>query len=351
MRTHIKIFCITISAIFSFVSSIHAQTINTEAVTKYWELTDSLKHNKPITDAQWERFINIDGNKTYASSEFDSVMLTRYRKAIEIAYMPANDSLLQARLKAKDWYCILAKRYKDEEAQLKGYLANITEKPDYFNQAYKYVYEYLPKKSQHRVKDVKLYYNCLSNDAISYPNGLFFSLLSVIDNSKTKTGTLEAHELHHRLREETDISKNQDPKDEGLLWAIHNIPNEGIADMIDKTWEKPEDIKEWLIDPAPATIKSLDSCIMVLALNKYNIQTERYYRNLLKRTTGHMPGFYMAQVIVKNGYKQQMIDGSADPFTFFYLYNKATVKDAAHPPVFSIKSIAYLQMLEKRCKK
>jgi len=351
MKNIYKLFCFTIAALFIINQSAHAQTINTEAVTKYWELTDSLKHNKPITDEQWEHFINIEGNKTYASSEFDSVRLIRYRKAIEIVYMPANDSLLQARLKAKDWYCILAKRYKDEEEQLKVYLANITENPDYFNQAYQYVYEYLPKKSQHRVKDVKLYYNCLSNDAISYPNGLFFSLLSVIDNSKTKTGTLEAHELHHRLREEIDISKNQDAKDAGLLWAVHNIPNEGIADMIDKTWEKPEDIKEWLIDPAPATIKSLDSCIMMLALNKDNLQTERYYRTLLKRTTGHMPGFYMAQIIVKNGYKQQMIDGSDNPFAFFYLYNKAAVKDAAHPPMFSAKSIAYLGLLEKKCKK
>ncbi|SHM58230.1 DUF5700 domain-containing putative Zn-dependent protease [Mucilaginibacter sp. OK098] len=351
MKTTYKLFCFAIAAIFTIDQSAHAQTINTEAVTKYWELTDSLKHNKPITDAQWGRFINIEGNKTYALSEFDSVRLIRYRKAIEIAYLPTNDSMLQARLTAKDWYCILAKRYKDEEVQLKAYLANITEKPDYFNQAYQYVYEYLPKRSQHRLKDIKLYYNCLSNDAISYPNGLFFSLLSVIDNSKTKTGTLEAHELHHRLREETDISKNQDPKDAGLLWAIHNIPNEGIADMIDKTWEKPEDIKEWLIDPAPATIKSLDSCIMVLALNKDNIQTERYYRNLLKRTTGHMPGFYMAQIIVKNGYKQQMVDRSDDPFVFFYLYNKAAEKDAAHPPIFSAKSIAYLGLLERRCKK
>ena len=350
MKIIYQLTCVVIATIFCLTKSASAQGINMEAVTKYWELTDSLKQNKPITDAQWEHFININGNKTYASSEFDSVRLARYRKAIEIAYMPANDSLLQARLRAKDWYVILAKRYKDEEAQLKIYLANITEKPDYFNRAYQYVYEYLPARSQHRVKDIKLYYNCLSNDAISGADGLFFSLLSVIDNSKTKTGTLEAHELHHRLREEINISKKQDPKNAGLLWAIHNIPNEGIADMIDKTWEKPEDIKEWLIDSAPATIKSLDSCIMVLALNTDSVQTEKYYRNLLKRTTGHMPGFYMAQMIVKNGYKQQMIDGSDDPFVFFYLYNHAAAKDAAHPVVFSATSIAYLQMLERRCK-
>lgn len=329
--------------------SIQAQTINIEAVTKYWELTDSLKQNKPLTDEKWARFINIEGNKTYADSEFDSVRLARYRKAIEIVYMPVNDSLLQARLKAKDWYCTLAKRYKDEEQELKSYLANTIQNPAYFNHAYQYVYEYLPKKSQHHVTNLKLYYNCLSNDAISYPNGLFFSLLSVVNNAQTEQGTLEAHELHHRLREEKDVYLHQDKKDFGILWAIRNIPNEGIADMIDKPWEKNDDIKDWLIDPAAATIKSLDSCLIVMAAGKDSAQTERYYRNLLKRTTGHMPGFYMAQIIVKNGYKKQMVELSYNPFAFFYLYNKAASKDKENPCLFSDKSIAYLKRLEKKC--
>ncbi|MBK0378463.1 DUF5700 domain-containing putative Zn-dependent protease [Mucilaginibacter segetis] len=326
-----------------------AQTINIKAVKKYWALTAQLKQNKPLTDKQWNNFINIEGNKTYAHSEFDSARLARYRKAIEIVYMPANDSLLKARLKANDWYCILAKRYKDEEQQLKQYLLDTIEGPTYFNQAYRYVYEYLPKKDQHHVKNLKLYYNCLSNDAVSYSNGLFFSLLSVIDNAKTKQGTLEAHELHHRLRTEKNIYKHQDKKDLGILWAVSNIPNEGIADMIDKTWEKVEDIKEWLIDPAPAAIKSLDSCLQVLAGGNDSLQTERYYRNLLKRTTGHMPGFYMAQIIVKNGYKQQMVNQSDNPFDFFYLYNKASAKDPGKPYLFSNESMAYLKRLEKKC--
>jgi hypothetical protein len=328
-----------------------AQTTNIEAVTKYWELTDALKRGAPLTDAKWDAFMAIEGNKTYAASEFDAAQLARYRKAIELVYLPANDSLLKVKLAANDWFCLLAKRYKDEEQHLKVYLADTVQQPAYFGQAYQFVYDYLPKKFQRPLTNLTLYYNCLSNDAISVEKGLYFSLLSVINNAQTKQGTLEAHELHHRLRDEIDIYKNQEPRNLGLCWAIRSIPNEGIADMIDKPWEKPVDIADWLIDPAPETIRKIDSCITVLASNTNATQSERTYRDLLKRTSGHMPGFYMAQVIVRNGYKKQMVAQSTNPFAFFFLYQNAAAKDAAHPPLFSATSITYLKQLALRSRK
>ncbi len=339
--------------LLSFTAALHAQTINTEAVTAYWQLTGQLKQNIAVTDKQWDDFIAIDGNKTYAESEFTAERLANYRKAIEIVYMPKNDSLLQVRLKQKNWFCILAKRYKDEEPVLKAYLANTIQNPAYFNNAYQYVYEYLPKKAQHHVEGLNLYYNCLSNDAVSYPNGLFFSLLSVIDNAKAKTGTLEAHELHHRLRPNLDFdsTKVSNAQADGIVWAVTVIPNEGIADMIDKPGDYRIDtagIKEWLLDPAPATLKSLDSCMQLMAENKTaGLVKIRYYRNMLKSTVGHMPGFYMARVLVKNGYKKQMVNESNDPFRFFFIYNKAAKKDEDHPYVFSEASMSYLKELRK----
>lgn len=338
---------------FTITHSSKAQTINIDAVTAYWKLTDRLKQNIPLTDDEWNAFIAINGNKTYAESEFTARDLGYYRKAIEIVYMPKNDSIMKVNLKAQNWYCMLAKRYKDEEPVLKAYLANTIQNPAYFNNAYQYVYEYLPKKAQHHIQGLNLYYNCLSNDAVSYPNGLYFSLLSVIDNAKAKTGTLEAHELHHRLRTNIDFdsTKVSNAHADGLVWALNSIPNEGIADMIDKPDAYRIDtagIKEWLLDPAPATLKSLDSCMQLMAANKTaGLEKTRYYRKMLKGTVGHMPGFYMARIIVKNGYKNQMVNQSNDPFQFFYIYNKAAKKDDDHPYLFSETSMHYLKHLRK----
>ena len=349
--------CLLLCFIFCLgTTAATSQTVNIDAVNKYWELTARLRQNLPVTDPMWNDFINMEGNKTYAHSEFTDKDLAYYRRAIELVYMPANDSLLQVNLKKNNWYCLLAKRYKDEEQALKRYLADTVLKPSFFNSAYQYVYEYLPVKFQHPVADLHLYYNCLSNDAVSYPNGLFFSLLSEIDNAKVKSGTLEAHELHHRLRQNIDMDGGRDTamtaRNAGLIWAMNAIPNEGIADMIDKAPTlavagDPEGIGEWLLDPAPGTLQQLDSCIRMMALDTANHQSSRYYRNLLKNTTGHMPGFYMAGIIVRNGLKKQMIDGEEHPFNFFYTYNKAAGKDASKPFVFSAESMQYLKKLER----
>jgi len=110
---------IVLMMLFIIPFSAKAQIVNTEAAEKYWELTDSLKQNKPITDKQWDTFINLEGNKTYVHSVFDSASLVGYRKALETVYMPKNDARLQKNLKANYWYAVLIKRYKDKEDSLK----------------------------------------------------------------------------------------------------------------------------------------------------------------------------------------------------------------------------------------
>jgi hypothetical protein len=332
-------------------TTLKAQTVNIEAAVKYWELTDSLKQDKPITNQQWETFINLEGNKTYVHAVFDSASLVGYRRALEIVYMPKNDERLQRNLKANYWYVVLIKRYKDKEDSLKTYLKETLQSPAYKEVMYKYVYEYLPKKDRHPVKNLKFFYNALGMDAVSYPNGIFMSLMACNNNVKIKNGILEAHELHHQLRSQMALKPLKE-EHKGLLYAIRSIQNEGIADMIDKapTLASYDSVstREWLLDAAPATLKTFDSTLVVLAQTKgANFQTEKYYRKLLRSSAGHMPGFYMGRTIVNNGYKKQMIKTAANPFRFIYLYNKAAKKDAGHPPVFSEVAIQYLEELEK----
>jgi hypothetical protein len=356
MNTRLILFFITIiGAMLGTITTLKAQTINIEAAVKYWELTDSLKQDKPITNQQWETFINLEGNKTYVHSVFDSASLVGYRRALEIVYMPKNDERLQRNLKANYWYVVLIKRYKDKEDSLKTYLKETLQSPAYKEVMYRYVYEYLPKKDRHPVKSLKFFYNALGMDAVSYPNGIFMSLMACNNNVKIKNGILEAHELHHQLRSQMALKPLKE-EHKGLLYAIRSIQNEGIADMIDKapTLASYDSVstREWLLDAAPATLKTFDSTLVVIAQSKgANFQTEKYYRKLLRSSAGHMPGFYMGRTIVNNGYKKQMIKTADNPFRFIYLYNKAAKKDKGLLPVFSEVAIEYLEELEKMYKK
>jgi hypothetical protein len=94
-----------------------AQTIDTEAATAYWKMTDALRRNEPLTTQAWREFLTIPANKLYVGAVFgsDTASLSAYRRAIEVVYMPRYDSLRQARLKANKWYYVLVNRYKERE--------------------------------------------------------------------------------------------------------------------------------------------------------------------------------------------------------------------------------------------
>jgi hypothetical protein len=65
-------------------------------------------------------------------------------------------------------------------------------------------------------------------------------------------------------------------------------------------------------------------------------------------TSGHNPGYFMADIIVREGYKKLLIENVQDPFYFITLYNKAAKKDKNRPPVFSAVAMRYCKQLKKK---
>lgn len=330
-----------------------AQTANVEAVLRYWEITDALRQDQPLTDAVWQEFLALPGNRRYVRSVFAEADLKRYRQAIETAYMPRHDSLLQVKLKAKAWYYVLANDYKLREAEYKRYVAEVAVKPAYLDLMYTRAYEYLPRRAHTKVQDLKLFYTALGNDAISEPEGLVFSLKSAIDANAPKEGILEGHEIHHQLRPGLAIRSVPEP-DQALIWAMSVVLNEGSADLIDKkvqltTKADSAMIHNWLLARAPATLQKLDSVMQAAAkTGAAALPNQKYYRRLFNSTTGHMPGFYMARTIENNGYGRRLLSAIDNPFAFFALYQKAARKDKTRPVTFSETSIAYIKSLEKK---
>lgn len=344
-------FCFCVCLLLLVAGAGRAQTINVDAVTRYWEITDGLRQNRPLTDQVWQDFLEIPGNKIYVRGIYSAANLVAYRRAIEVVYMPRYDSLRQVKLQAKVWYYLMVNDYKEREAEYRNYVATVIKNPGALDLMYQYAYDYLPARAHTKVSNLQIYYEALGNDATAQTEGLFYSLRAVRDANEVKPGLMEGHEMHHQLRPSKDFGPIA-ADDEGLVEILSSMQNEGIADLVDKplTMGMPGDprgIRNWAIDPAPVFIHKMDSTIQARAIGG-TPATGRYYRQLSNGSNGHLPGFFMSSTIKSNGYTKQLIATADDPFAFLYLYQKAAKKDKAHPPCFSAASIRYLKGLERK---
>lgn len=343
--------CCLLAFSLLLTSPSRAQTVNVDAVTRYWEITDGLRQNRPITDAVWRDFLEIPGNKVYARGIFSDEDLVAYRRAMEVVYMPRYDSIRQVRLKKQSWYYVLVNDYKEREVEHRAFIAKVAQSPEAIDLMYRKAYEYLPARNHTKVPNLKIYYEALGNDATSQPEGLFYSLRATFDAREVQPGLLEGHEMHHQLRTGRDFGSIADD-DLGLLEIMASTQSEGLADLIDKpaTLALPGDshgIREWALDPAPAFLHKLDSTVQARARGGAPA-SGRYYRRLSNGSNGHVPGFFMARTIQRNGYLKPLIESADDFFAFFYLYQKAAKKDKEHAPVFSDAAMRYLRALEAR---
>ncbi|RFP65211.1 hypothetical protein D0N36_10135 [Hymenobacter lapidiphilus] len=323
-----------------------AQTVNVDAAERYWEMTDALRRDQPLTDNTWNAFVAVPANRRYIASVFSEKDLKSYRRAIEVIYRPSLDSLRQARLKAESWYYVLNEQYRQREPEFRAYLQQTAQQPGYLDLMYQLAYEYLPAPARHPVANLQLAYVAIGNDAISEQEGLVFSLKSAIDWNKPKAGILEGHEIHHQLRPGLDFSF-ADSLDQTLLYALNMSLNEGLADLIDKSvfMRSPADSAEtrsWLLAGAPAVLQA------TAAWPTAPRPELRYYRRLSNGSNGHLPGFFMARTIERNGLRPQLLAASDDPMAFFLLYQRAARRDKTRPPTFSGASVAYLKSLQKK---
>ncbi|TGE05327.1 DUF5700 domain-containing putative Zn-dependent protease [Hymenobacter fodinae] len=337
-------------------ASARAQTINTDAVTRFWQLTDELRQNHPISDKDWDAFINLPGNKTYIRNTFhpdpQSVYsLENYRRALETVYMPQHDSLLRVKLRDKVASYVLAYEYKEREAEYRQYIQTTIQSPQYVPLMYTLAYEYLPKSAQTTVPELKMYYTAIGDGATSQADGIFYSLKAVVDHDKAKPGIVEAHEMYHQLMPTKSFSPVAE-EDKGLMWTLRGMRSEGIADLIDKApmHQVPGDphrVQAQFLQPAPQVIQRLDSVIQAVATQGTPAKKPVAYYQRVLHFAGHVPGCYMARVIVANGYRKELIARIDNPFEFVRLYQKAARKDATHPPQFSQLTMKYLAELEK----
>lgn len=339
-----------------------AQKINTEPIDAYWKMVEPLKRGDTLSKANWKSFLAMEANEIYVQNQgFSADYLESLRKNIQYVYMPQWDTLLQRRLKAiaKDpsayWLTYKVYVYKQHEAALKAYVEEV-KKPAYLDSLYANTFQWLPKRLQHRDSSVTLYLLGIENDAIAGGGVIIATAWSFYNQDKVKWACVAGHEMHHVLRGSPEIA-GLAKADSGIMYFLSRVLNEGSADMIDKPVilareaELPMEFqyRDFELFQADSILRQVDTALQLLAAGKVpKIYTEKDYRNLVRWTSGHCPGYYMANVIVQNGGKKALLQDIQNPFAFFYRYNTAGKRDKRKPPVFSPAAVAYVKQLEKK---
>ena len=348
---------LTLMFLFSWGHFLQAQKIDAVAAIRYFELTDSLRQDQPVSDVFWKDFLSLEGNMQYIRNQgYTDKYLNRLRKDLEVVYMPRHDSLLRERLKdpRQNYNTYLIHFYKANEAQLREYLQKIlSEKDAYLASLYAETYAMLPKHMHRTKPEATLYFNALGNDALANKGNVVLTLWGTYVYDRAKYGVLGGHELHHLVRQQKQYQVAE--KDKSLLLMLELLLNEGPSDLIDKRYTITEDMPEdmrlggYMLQLGEKQLPKVDEAIREMAAGTKSYSSKEINQQIIGMS-GHVPGFYMADVIERNGLREKLIANIDNPFQFIYLYNKAAKKDQTKPFVFSDEAIAYMKKVETGAK-
>lgn len=338
--------------------SVFAQDINLDGLEAYWKITDKLKLGDTISKESWKGFLDLEGNRLYVGNQgFDEKFMESYRKTLQLVYNPANEDKVKKMManKFSYWMAYKINQYKEHEAELRSYAAHLKDEA-YLDSMYKNSWAWLPKQLHTKSPETKIFFIAIDNDALVQNGTIVFTLWSAYNQDKLKYGILGGHELHHVLRKPVGFEGVR-PEEEGIMYVLNSILNEGSADMIDKrySFDKTKDIvyeyhfDELLLTQPDSIVRQIDTAMQVMVQSKgQKFSTVKQYRKLINYSSGHNPGYYMADIIVRNGYGKELVKNIQNPFYFVRLYNKAAKIDKQHPPVFSSAAIGYCNDLEKK---
>lgn len=337
-----------------------SQQFNADAVVKFWEITSVLEEDRELPDSMWESYRNLPGVKKYVTNNRSEENLKDHRKYLELFFKPSlSDSLAEVideeKFKNDDIFQNV-KYLKENQEELKVFTNKITS-TTYLDAAIELTKKYLPDGNTTKIpRDLNIYIQPITYDAAVQDNNMYYGLSIVHDFDKFQIGTVAAHELHHILRNNKEIQNSLSKKDSASVWVIRKINNEGGADLIDKVLvvEHEKDFfmgslfNQILLQNIEPVMEEIDNALILNSSKKEKFVTKDDFNVIIKYFSGHIPGFYMAEVIKRNGYQKQFIEACENPFNIFYLYNKAAEIDPEKPYTYSKETIEYLKNLEKK---
>ena len=317
-----------------------SQKIDLSGVHRFWEIVDIFEKGDEPDEERWSELFNTPGCEILTQIEFSEEFFKRiFSQAFgqkKISKMSEGEEKIVDHLK----------EVKDNRDELNDFLGDIFTE-DYYDDALNLAFEWLPIDEEEPYPPVSFLF--FQKDARGYIPIVFdLQFAYELDDDLP---TYLAHEMHHFYRN-LNVSFDPNIEDKEIIWALNQLHMEGVADQINKELimgSQPifdERYKEKYIENykgAEEYIKELDGY-----LRRYEEKPDEYGKKIQESLplSGHPIGFFMTEVIIDSGLKDELVDSYDDPFYFFELYNDSADED--NLTKFSEESIAVINDLKEK---
>jgi hypothetical protein len=326
--------------------------IDLSGLDRFWTIVDTLSRDIEPSSHLWRTLLARPGYRLALRSN-DGL-----QRQIDIAFRPSRraerDSLL--RTSGPDSaivaHLVNAGAHRAELIEAQTALAKAL--PDSIAVAVRQAARYLPAQALARRSPPFVALALFANDGFSQSQAVVVDLLAVRDQGVTRFLSHE-FELAYAAALASEATPS-DPTDTELYYAIRDLRNEGIADLIDKPYPLREASPNLAAYASaynaayartPAVLRSLDSVLV----DAYGDPTQREAAGVrahdLLVDGSHPNGAYMAREILDTFGRDSLVATLYNPFAFLRSFSAAEQK-RGNPPPFSPNAVAMLDLMEKR---
>lgn len=336
-----------ITLLIFLVNFLQAQTIDLSSVDEFFKITSILKSGKEVSPEEWKNFENSTCYKEFAAKK-NPFVINSIKNTINIVFgndkFKEKDSILSITVEQmrdnpklmfrKNLLLNFMEINKNYDS-LKSFRANYDFK-DLINKTRQKLTSFLEKTTISPSELKPIYFLFITKDGNTKDNAIFVDFNLIYNESQEQRINFLAHESFHVYREKYENHDFNYKSD--LFHVIDNFQNEGIADQIDKkegyhkffskNGYSPEIIEIWIkaYNRAEKDLEKFQN--IVIKFSKNEISEQKMVDEIIKivKFNGHPIGFYMSNLIIKAGYKKEMIKTFYNPYKYFVLYNKSAKK-------------------------
>ncbi len=327
-------------------------SIDYSGMEYFFEIAHLFRQDQEPPGQLWKALFHTPAYQCAIETEFSKKFFKRYYR---LAFKPSEKDKLARELKKEGFYISYLEHMvhlNDRLDSLESWMEQFRREEVLFSKALLRTTCYLPEEATGRYPGPEVGFLIFGPDGRGYET-ILIDLYFLSQNMSFAEAFL-AHEFHHHYESFYSVVN---PGDNDLLWFYDQVYKEGLADQIDKrehffgngsmsqtAWAEKY---RRLVGRSPGIIDSINHLLTEMAGNSSLYDENAGKIKELVPMSGHVIGYYMADVMLAHGGKAYLLEDFGNPFGFFRRYNQAARHSSKNHPVFSRESMKILHALEK----